>query len=262
MPDGLRELYGYENAHNYFAQQFAEGGMVGGLLFLWLTAAVVVCGWRAAHTATESGSLALFAGVVGYLSTCVTGHPLLVAEVALPVWIVAGAAASPASAAARGYTVAARLAGAGIAAGLIVGAVSYAGPSTEPPTDYGFHEPITDEGATFRWIVRHAVTYIPNEPGFLRLRVRAPQETRADRPLILHATVGGWTADRREVPSDRWVMYDIPVRPAGSDPFQRVDLRVNQWWQQEIRVGSRRAMRPIAAMVADIRWIPLAEVGR
>ena len=36
MPEELRRIYGNENAHNYFAQQFAEVGVVGGLLFIWL----------------------------------------------------------------------------------------------------------------------------------------------------------------------------------------------------------------------------------
>ena len=38
MPDELRALYGAENAHNYFAQAFAELGIAGGALFLWLIA--------------------------------------------------------------------------------------------------------------------------------------------------------------------------------------------------------------------------------
>ena len=38
MPDEIRALYGAENAHNYFAQAFAELGIAGGALFLWLIA--------------------------------------------------------------------------------------------------------------------------------------------------------------------------------------------------------------------------------
>ena len=149
-----------------------------------------------------------------------------------------------------------------ICAGVGLAGVAYARSPSAPPQEFGFHQPVTDEGATFRWMVRHAVTYVPNETGFLHLRVRAPQETRPDRPLVLETSLAGRVADRREVSSDRWVVYDIPVRQAPSGPFQRVDFRVNQWWQQEVRLGRRRAMRPIAAMVADARWIPLSEVGR
>ncbi len=52
MTPELRELYGNENAHNYFAQQFAELGLVGGLLFVWLIAAVLSQGWRAVAAIT------------------------------------------------------------------------------------------------------------------------------------------------------------------------------------------------------------------
>ena len=48
MTPELRDLYGNENAHNYFAQQFAELGLVGGLLFVWLIGTVLTHGWRAA----------------------------------------------------------------------------------------------------------------------------------------------------------------------------------------------------------------------
>src|SRR5207253_205853 len=41
MPDELRAIYPHENAHNYFVQQFAELGLVGGIAFLWLVAAII-----------------------------------------------------------------------------------------------------------------------------------------------------------------------------------------------------------------------------
>ena len=262
MSEELRMLYGNENAHNYFAQQFAELGLVGGILFAWLIVALVRSGWKAARQSSAE-HLGLYAGGVGYLTSCVTGHPLLVPEVALPFWVAAGAAAANLEASRKGgLTPVSWAAAAMICAGVGLAGVAYARSPSEPPREVGFHQPVTDEGATFRWMVRHAVTYVPNETGFLHLRVRAPQETRPDRPLVLETSLAGRVADRREVSSDRWIVYDIPVRQAPSGPFQRVDFRVNQWWQQEVRLGRRRAMRPIAAMVADARWIPLSEVGR
>lgn len=265
MSEELRTIYGNENAHNYFAQQFAELGFVGGALFVWLVGALVFYGWKAVHGRSSPEHLGLYAGTIGYLTTCVTGHPLLVPEVALPFWVAAGAVAvggEPVVRAERLRTWVAAATAAALAAGLVAPGLTYARPAPEPPREYGFHQPVTDEGATFRWMVRHAVMYVPNDAGFLRLRVRAPQETRDDRPLVLETSLAGRVADRREVPSDRWFTYDIPVRQAASGPFQRVDLRVNQWWRQEVRLGRRRAMRPIAAMVADARWIPLSEAGR
>jgi O-antigen ligase len=266
MSDELKTLYGNENAHNYFTQQFAELGLVGGSLFLWLAGVLVLSGWKAIRERDVPEHLGLYAGVVGYLTTCVTGHPLLVPETALPFWVIAGtAAATSASSVSRAEGVHVGLAAAAailLAAGVGSAGVAYARSPAEPPPGYGFHQPVTDEGATFRWMVRHATLYVPNDRGFLRLRARAPQETRADRPLVLETSLAGRVADRREVTTERWVTFDIPVRPAASGPFQRVDLRVNQWWQQEVRLGQRRAIRPIAMMVADVRWIPLNEAGR
>jgi hypothetical protein len=266
MSEELRTLYGNENAHNYFAQQFAEVGIVGGLIFVWLAGALVWYGWKASRERYLPEHLGLYAGVVGYLTTCVTGHPLLVPEAALPFWVIAGtvaaAGANSSARVQRFHTGMAAAAAILIAAGVATAGIAYAQDPEEPPPGYGFHQPVDDEGATFRWMVRRAVLYVPNENGFLRLRVRAPQQTRGDRPLVLETSLAGRVADRREVTTERWVTYDIPVRPVASGPFQRVDLRVNQWWQQEVRLGQRRAMRPIAAMVADARWIPLTGVGR
>ena len=58
MTPELRDLYGNENAHNYFAQQFAELGLVGGLLFVWLVAIVLTHAWRAALRSPGDVSLA------------------------------------------------------------------------------------------------------------------------------------------------------------------------------------------------------------
>jgi len=74
MSEELRMLYGNENAHNYFAQQFAELGLVGGILFAWLVVALVRFGWQAARQSSAE-HLGLYAGGVGYLTSCVSGHP-------------------------------------------------------------------------------------------------------------------------------------------------------------------------------------------
>ena len=64
-------------------QTFAELGIVGGVMFLWLTVAGLAAGWRSAASARrDPTAVALFAGVLGYLTTCATGHPILVAETA------------------------------------------------------------------------------------------------------------------------------------------------------------------------------------
>ena len=204
MTPELRDLYGNENAHNYFAQQFAELGLVGGLLFVWLVAIVLSHGWRAALQSPDDVALhALFAGTAAYVLTCATGHPLLVPEAALPFWAAFGVVAvrrqrrtaviechggargrrrawssPPASAARRS---------------------SMRVPREQPP-EQGFHQfETTPDGTEFRWMTRHAVMYIPEGPGFLHLRLRAPGWP-APQPVVLETSIGGQVVDRHEVP--------------------------------------------------------------
>jgi hypothetical protein len=74
---------------------------------------------------------------------------------------------------------------------------------------------------------------------------------------MIETAIAGEVVDRRELPADQWVSYDIPSRRPTAAPFRRVDLRVNQWWAQDIALGARQARRPIALMVGAIQWIPL-----
>lgn len=277
MPVPLRELYGNENAHNYFAQQFAELGLVGGLLFVWLVWAVVAAGWAAVRAAADTAPPALvglFAGVGAYLLTCLTGHPLLVPEAAFPFWIAAGALVAIGSGEpAAGYRSTWRPALAGpiaivlvicalLAAHLGRAGVAYAR-VTEPPPEYGFHGVETaPDGATFRWMTRHAVTYVPPGAGFVRLRLQAPPDVPLAGPLVIEVALAGAIVDRRELAPGRWITYDIPAPQAVRAPFRRIDVRTNQVWTQETRLGRRAAERPIAAMVGGIEWIPLEKAGR
>jgi hypothetical protein len=260
MSADLRAIYGNENAHNYFVQQFAELGVVGGALFLWLACSLIATGWRAARTTADPASIGLFAAVSAYLVTCLTGHPLLVPEAALPLWIAAGSLTGPVEYGAHRWGAAYRVAAAAscivLAAGVARSALAYSG-ATAVPQEHGFHLPETGpDGSTFRWMTRHAVAYVPNEMGFVRLRLHAPDFPKA-RPLVVETAIAGHVVDRREVPAGRWVSYDVPSRRPAATPFQRVDLRSNQWWTQDVALGSRPARRPVTVMVADIQWIPL-----
>ncbi len=266
MPDALRELYGNENAHNYFVQQFAELGLIGGLLFAWLVWALVAAGWTAVRDPASPPSAAvvgLFAASGAYLLTCLTGHPLLVPEAAFPFWVAAGAlvaTAGRAPARAHWRVAAVVVVGLLLVTGMARAASSYAR-VTAPPTESGFHGVETaPDGTAFRWMTRHAVSYVPPGAGFVRLRLHAPPEADASRPLVVETTLAGRIVDRRELPPQRWVTYDLPAAEPVDAPFRRIDLRTNQQWMQETRLGRRAAQRPVAVMVGELRWIPLEEV--
>jgi len=233
---------------------------IGGAFFLWLVLGGLAAGWYAVRGGVgDAAAAGLFAGATAYLMTCLTGHPLLVPEAALPFWIVFGALAfgdTPEWLRLRRVMVPAAVLW--LVAGIAVALVSYtrvAAPAT-PPSDAGFHGPEFDEGQRFRWMTRHAVTYVPADAGFLRLMLRGADRPRL-RPLVVETSIGGRVLNRREIPSDRWVSYDIAAPADGPAGYRRVDFRVNQEWLQEVQLGQRKAKRPITVMAASIEWVPL-----
>ena len=258
----LRTLYGNENAHNYFAQQFAELGLLGGLVFLWLVFPPLLAGWRAVRSGGigDGALLGLFAGAAAYLLTCITGHPLLVPEASFPFWaalgVVAGTVGVPASR--RMPLVATAVASLVIVAGLARTVAAYDDVAGRPG-EYGFHEmEAMEDGTAFRWMTRHAVTYIPDGPGFLRLRVRAPGRSSASqRPFVLETSIAGRQVDRRELPFGEWITFDLATRRQDDVAFRRVDLGLNQFSTEAVTLGVRAAQRPIGVMVGSIAWIPL-----
>lgn len=260
MPADLRALYGAENAHNYYAQVFAELGFVGGLLFLWLLGAGLYAAWRAA-TLPGSGParVGLFAGVFGYLATCATGHPFLVAETALPFWAAFGTAAGAATIAPP--PPAWRRAAAAVGVLLLVVAVGrsaaqYAG-VTAPPPDRGFERTDTaGDGTMFQWMSPHATVYAPRGPGFFRMTMRPPDRPLS-RPVTVETSIGGRVVDRRELAAGRWETVEIPVRDTTAAPFRRVDVRAAPSWAEKRRLAQRRSEVDVALtiMVSEVRWV-------
>lgn len=262
MSDRLRAIFGNENAHNYFAQQFAEIGLIGGLLFLWLIVPPLARGWRHIWSGPEGDGavIGLVAGTTGYLLTCLTGHPLLVPEAALPFWAAFGAVAAVASGEAaprRHARIAAVAVGVVLAAGMGRVALRYSDSPSAPP-ERGFHGFETaEDGTRFRWMTRHAVAFTSPGPGFVSFQLRAPDQPQP-RPLVIELAIDGRVVGRREVQPGRWTNVELGVREAGTSPVRRIDLRANQFWSQEVALGRREAQRPISAMVSEIAWTPLA----
>ena len=88
MPPGIRAIYGRENAHNYYLQVATELGVTGIVLFLWWLGAALASVWHGAQRHASEGVLpAVVCGCTAYLLTCITGHPLLVVEAAIPFWV-------------------------------------------------------------------------------------------------------------------------------------------------------------------------------
>jgi O-antigen ligase len=92
MPPGIAAIYGRENAHNYYMQTAAELGVIGLALFLWWVGAALARLWQGAQRRPRDGVLLAVSCACGaYLLTCVTGHPFLVVQAAVPFWASLGA---------------------------------------------------------------------------------------------------------------------------------------------------------------------------
>lgn len=264
MPEELRAVYSHENAHNYFAQQFAELGLLGGGLFVWLIGAALAAGRRALRR-PEAGAaeLALFAGTGGYILTCVTGHPLLVPEAALPFWGALGVVASRGAFddSSRGAAGLVRtIAAAGFAAALVLGlarpARAYMRPAG-PPAERGFYALETGaDGRSFVWMTLHGVWHIGPYPGVLTIPLRAPEQPARERAWIVDVDVAGRRVGSYEIPADRWIEITIPIRDRSSRPFRRVDLRANQVWTPRRDLGARADDGPRSVRVGETRWDP------
>src|SRR5262249_51329506 len=87
--------YGSENAHNNFLEITTETGIIGFFLYAaWFAGALTPPLRALGRNPRDWRLLGCTAGVVAFLGTCLTGHPLLVPEVAAAFFFQAALAAS------------------------------------------------------------------------------------------------------------------------------------------------------------------------
>jgi hypothetical protein len=255
MPAELKAIYPYENAHNYFAQQFAELGFLGGIAFIWMIWTALKEGARTL-SAENKLALGLFAGVAGYLVTCLAGHPLLVPEAALPFGVAFGAAAGTGvrSSAPRLDTraVAAALAFALLAS--VPVAAAFMSSDQQPTTERGFWDAEREpDGTLFRWTMRHAITYVPATGGYLRLTVYAPDGDI--EPYRLEVRTEGTLLETLVLDQDNWQTFVLPIRPRvrSEAAKRRIDLRVDRIRTRTLGSGM---VEQLGVKVREIRWLP------
>lgn len=258
MPEPLRAIYGMENAHAYFMQVTTELGAMGLAVFAWLVAWPVVQGWRRlSERPQDTVLLASTAAVVAYLLTCLTGHPLLVPETAMPFWMMIGlaiVAGGPASASRLP-----RIAGLPVptlAALVVIVAVVVSFPVratvtmdtlTSAPAESGFLDPgVAPDGRAFRWMSDVAVMHIPSGPGLLELPLRAP-DAPGRGPFVVDIFVRGWRTERVTVPAGEWRTVAIVFRDRAPFHFRKITLHANQTWTPGPEYGLHDP-RPVSVM--------------
>ncbi len=270
MPEALREVYGFENAHNYFLQVAAELGAVGAAAFAWLLAWPLRDAWRGVREHPgDRVQVASIAGVIAYLLTCTTGHPLLVPQAALPLWIALAAVAL----AARRPVRAPADVGRGrralrwlpvVVTSLVVCAMLVSFPFraaavmntvTTAPADDGFREPGTaPDGRPFRWMAPVVTFHVPSGAGLLQIPLRAPY-IWTDAPFAVDVFVSGWLAQRVTLPPNQWQTVAVPFREAAPFHFRKITLRANQAWLPG-RAYALHDGRPMGVWAGDYEFIP------
>lgn len=237
MSPHLRSIYPYENAHNYLLQQFSELGVVGGGLFVLMLTSLLAGIWRSLAARPAPATLALLTGVVAYLATCLTGHPLLVSEAAFPFWIALGAAAAAIPRAADAPQAWHRWMPRAVPAVLLLslGVSTVRANAVFPaPPDRGFHdEQQTPEGLKYRWTTRHAVAWVQPDVGFLTIDVQAPVLPGRTRPFVVRLEADGALVQTATIPAGRWTQVGVALSSRGRQPRRRIDLRVNQVWSEK-----------------------------
>jgi O-Antigen ligase len=229
----LATVYGYENAHNYFLQILAELGAAGLAAFVWLLAAALAPAVQ--HLRRDRASnrdMFLLAGVCAFLLTCISGHPLLLAEVAVPFWIALGVLAARAPRAADDARSSRSLRSGRVVVAACVLAIVATIPLRPgaprlrlPPGADGFGPPQTSDGRRFRTVASSAALFFTRTVTFVEIPLRL-NRARAGRPVTVLLRQPRW-ADHRVDVAGGWMT--VPVTLPLADPlapYQRIDLQV------------------------------------
>lgn len=262
--------YGAENAHNYFLHVAAELGGVGLALFVLWVAGGLGRGVRALLDHPRDGRLlGLVAGVTAFLGTCLTGHPLLVDEVAFPFWmyfgLLVGLSASAlwreGGAADRPHrrvlprTSRPALAAAGIA--VVVATQAAARPELRPLESrevVGFYGWETGaDGARYRWTGEYGSLFVPADVTRIYVPVRMPPAGPELPPMGIEARTTAAPGERLTV-GEGWAIVNLEL-PDAVPPtrFKRINLKADRTWQPALYIPGSADLRSVGVQVGEIR---------
>jgi hypothetical protein len=268
MPAWGTTFFARENAHNNFLQIGGELGLAGLAAFVGLLAAAAYRIGAGIHALPHDGELtALSTGLAVFIATWLTGHPLLVAEVAYPFWILLGVAVGRAdvnaSAAAgvggpRGRSPwGARAAVA--AAAIVIGSVPLRTRAEMVALDrsqqrFGFYEPERlQSGELISWTSCRAAFFVPAGAREVVLPLRAIHFTAKAPPTHVKVAARGRVLQSIELPRNEWRMVRIALPAAGGNQFERIDLLSEPTWVPAVVLGSRRDMRVLGVQLGDVQ---------
>jgi O-Antigen ligase len=231
--------YSRENAHNNFLQVLSETGVVGAVAFLWVLVEAALRLVRGLRTdPSDMVQRGIVAGIAAFLLTTLTGHPLLVPELAYPFWIALGlgcAVTGPAHASTGALSRSAWF----IAIALLVAAIpvrlaNEAADANLEHVSYGTTGwRMSPEGVRYKEFRGRGVFFIPTGASVVSMVVRSPEgDVRVQvawngRPAdVLPITGTDWRELRLRVPpSDHQRRYE-PMELQIVEPTERRDALV------------------------------------
>jgi O-antigen ligase len=241
--------YGFENAHNNFLEITTEAGIIGFFLYAaWFVGAIRPAFAALAREPRDWRLLGCTAGIVGFLGTCLLGHPLLVPEVATSFFFQLGLAASLGGSALLNRPPSdigsVRLQADPTRAipwraiaviGTIVFAVLPAWTLEKPLVPVHLEEVDgmyyadggVAEGRPFLWTRQYASLFPVAQARVIEIPLRAPSSAIIDDKVVVDIMVNGTMVSRAIVDS-HWsnVILSLPT-PDPPLQFNRVNLYVN-----------------------------------
>jgi O-antigen ligase len=265
----LAWTYGAENAHNVFLQIGSELGSVGFGLFMWWIGATIVRAARALTRAQRDWRLlGCASGVMAFLGTCLTGHPLLVGEVAYPFWMLFGLTTALAGSVLlneRAVTGGAALqrqtrgwlwpavAGTILIASPVAAVRSAVAPVDSQSVDGFYGWETLEDGTRFRWTNRFASIFVPGDVTRVEIPVRVPADGRSVRPIGVEVMTGG-VDHGRMLADGKWAIVSVALGDAvPRGRFKRIDLKVDRVWQPALYIAGSADMRMVGVQVGEPR---------
>jgi len=262
-------IYPVENAHNFFLQVAGEIGLPGLVLLITIVGSI---GFDAARAiARNPRDMRLIGCAVGALTMIVTwlsGHPLLVREVAFSFWILLGLLVALAGSVLIGSRDRSRepvrffatrkslawLTAAGVVA-LIV--ISVAGRTVHRPESPGVTglEPWENgaDGVRFRWTHEYASVFVPANATRVYIPVRLPFDLPRLTPMPVDVKVGGAVREKTSIGTE-WAVLNLELPPVQQGQrFKRIDLKVQETWQPAVYLPGNSDLRRIGIQVGEIK---------